>query len=237
MERLVLDAVDSTNAEAARRAGMPGGPLWILALSQSAGRGRRGRGWVSPAGNFAATLVMRPAPPPAEAALRSFVAALALADALDGIAGLGDRLRLKWPNDVLLDGGKLAGILLEAGQGQLCVGIGVNLAAHPAPDDLPEGALPGTSIAAATGLHIAPETLLDHLAPAFAAWEARLATYGFAPIRTAFLARAARLGERITVRTGGAPLDGRFEDIDATGALVLAGSGGRVSVSAGDVHF
>jgi BirA family biotin operon repressor/biotin-[acetyl-CoA-carboxylase] ligase len=105
----VLASVDSTMAEAARRAPTLAGPGWILALRQTAARGRRGRAWVMPPGNFAATLVYRPPGGPAEHALRSFAAALALADALDALTGRPDAVALKWPNDVLLHGGKLAG--------------------------------------------------------------------------------------------------------------------------------
>ena len=115
----VLGEVDSTNAEAARIAGNLDGPEWILGLRQTAGRGRRGRGWADPEGNFAATLVLFPGEPAGRVALRSFVASLALLDAFVAVTGRPDGFALKWPNDVLLNGGKVAGILLEgAGQGQ-----------------------------------------------------------------------------------------------------------------------
>ena len=108
--RHVLAEVDSTNSEAARLAPQLTQPTWIMAHRQTAARGRRGRAWISPEGNFAATLVMRPGGEPAAAALRSFVAALALADALALVVGPGAVIALKWPNDVLLNGGKVAGI-------------------------------------------------------------------------------------------------------------------------------
>ena len=121
--------------EAARRLPDLRGPTWILALRQTAGRGRRGRAWTDPAGNFAATLVMRLDEPPARLALRSFVAALALHDALAAATGLPQGFALKWPNDVLLNGGKLSGILLESpGAGVLALGIGVNLRHAPEAD-------------------------------------------------------------------------------------------------------
>lgn len=240
--RSVHDRLDSTNAEALRRAAAGEvGPAWILARAQSAARGRRGRAWSSPEGAFAASLLMRPGGTPAEAALRSFVAALALHDAFAGATGQAGRFALKWPNDVLLDGRKLAGILLETGgppEGPLAlvVGIGVNLAASPEAGALEPGALPPTSLAAA-GEIIGPEAFLDLLAPAFAAWEARLALEGFAPVRAAWLARAARLGAPIVARTPTRRVEGRFETIDPGGALVIATAAGREALPAAEVHF
>lgn len=240
--RQVLAEVDSTNAEGARIAASLLGPTWILALKQTAGRGRRGRAWTDPGSNFAATLVMRPEGGAAEAALRSFVAALALHDALVQATGRPEALALKWPNDVLLTGAKVAGILLEsAGQGgtmsPLCIGIGVNLVSAPDPGQLEPGALSPTSVLSVTGARLTPEEFLDLLAPAFAAWEAKLVTYGFEPLRFAFLDRAARRGEVVTARTGRDTLTGTFADIDATGALVLRTAKGPVAVSAADIYF
>src|SRR5918997_1594879 len=111
--REIFEVLDSTNAEALRRAAAgDAGPLWILARRQTAARGRRGRAWSSPAGNFGATLLLRPEGQPA---LRSFVAALGLFDAMVAVTGRPELFAIKWPNDVLLSGGKLAGILLETG--------------------------------------------------------------------------------------------------------------------------
>ncbi len=236
VDRLILAQAASTMAEAAARA--PDRPTWILALRQTAGRARRGRVWIDPAGNFAATLALPLAAPAPQAALYSFVAALALHDALAGLVAPA-RLALKWPNDVLLDGGKLSGILLEsAGQGgrvtRLAIGIGVNLRAAPPPQ--PEGLMP-VSLAAATGACVTPEAFLDRLAPAFAARQARFEAAGFAPIRAEWLARAARLGQRVTARTARETLSGVFETLDPTGALVLATAQGRRLVPAGEVFF
>ncbi|MFN3938571.1 MAG: biotin--[acetyl-CoA-carboxylase] ligase [Gemmobacter sp.] len=240
--RRVLDEIDSTNAEAARRASAGAGPEWIMAGFQSLGRGRRGRAWVSPRGNFHATLLMRPSGQPAQAALRSFVAAVALREALERLTGAGAALSLKWPNDVLLSGGKVAGILLESSGsggaiGWLAVGIGVNLIAAPPPEAVEPGALPPVSVLAGTGVRIEPRALLDALAPRFAHWDARLEADGFAPLRDAWLAHAARLGEAIRVRAGDRDLSGRFEGIDGTGALVLLTPEGRTAVPAADVFF
>lgn len=240
--RHILRRCASTNAEALRLAPALSGPAWVLTLDQFAGRGRRGRAWQMPAGNFAATLVLRPAGGPAEASLYSFVAALALHEALALVCGPAARLAIKWPNDVLLNGGKVAGILLEsAGQGgqvsALAVGIGVNLAAAPPAETLEPEATPAVSVREATGHALAPTEFLDLLAPAFARWQAQLTTWGFAPIRTAWLARAARLGQTITARTGSHSRTGTFEGIDATGALILSTAQGREVIPAADIYF
>lgn len=233
---MVLPEIDSTNAEALRRLPTLTQPTWILALRQTAGRGRRGRAWTDPQGNFAATLAIRLADTPDRMALRSFAAALALQDALQAATGLEQGFALKWPNDVLLNGGKLSGILLEsAGAGMLAMGIGVNL--HSAPPPEPGMAHPPVSLRGETGHAVTPEALLDHLAPAFAQWEARLTTYGFGPLKTAFLARVTRLGQPIIARTQTTEQHGLFETIDDTGALILKTPTGRVTVPAADIFF
>ncbi len=230
----MLDTVDSTLDEARRRGGP--GPTWILATMQSAARGRRGRPWRMAAGDFAATLILPVPGGPQAMALRSFVAALALHDALTAACGPLD-LTLKWPNDVLLSGGKLAGILLEVlGPGTLAVGIGVNLVSAPDAAEVEPGALrPAALPEAHASAALAPETLLDRLAPAFARWEAVLSTEGFAAVRAAWLGRAAGLGGPVRARTGGEDLRGRFEGIDAAGHLILATAGGRRHLPAADI--
>ena len=237
-DRVVLAEVDSTNAEAARRAAS-GWQGWILGLRQTQGRGRRGRAWADPVGNFAATLLMRPEEGPEVAALRSFAAALALAEALEGAGVDPADIALKWPNDVLLQGGKVAGILLEsAGRGRaldwLAIGIGVNLANAPESDG---AAFAPVSLRQVTGREVTPEAFLDLLAPAFARWEARFRAEGFAPLRAAWLARAARLGERIVARTGREEIAGTFSDVDAAGNLVLLTPRGQRAIPAAEVFF
>ncbi|MDQ2091436.1 biotin--[acetyl-CoA-carboxylase] ligase [Marimonas arenosa] len=238
--RRVLAEVDSTMAEAARIGPGLAGPEWILGLRQTAGRGRRGRAWRDPEGNFAATLVMRPDAPPDQVALRSFVAALALFDACVAVTGRAEGYALKWPNDVLLNGGKLAGILLESsGQGgritHVAIGIGVNLVnVPPAVDD---GAVAPVSLAGETGVTVTPEAFLDVLAPAWARREQVFRDYGFAPIREAWLARAARLGEEIVARTAREDCRGVFETVDEQGNLVLSTPKGRRAIAAAEVFF
>lgn len=240
--RRLLDEVDSTLSEAARIAPSLAGPEWILARRQTAARGRRGRAWANPEGNLAATLVLRLQDGPHQAALRSFVAALALFDACVAVTARPEAFSLKWPNDVLLNGGKLAGILLEsAGSGggamPLFIGIGVNLAEAPPADLVEARALRPVSLAGETGVRVEPEEFLTELAAAYARYEAQFTTLGFGPIREAWLARAARLGEPVTARTGTSETHGTFETVDAEGQLVLMTPAGRVRIPAADVFF
>jgi BirA family biotin operon repressor/biotin-[acetyl-CoA-carboxylase] ligase len=231
--------LDSTSDEAQRRAaaGEPG-PLWIAARRQTAARGRRGRAWAAPEGNLSVTCLMRPQGSPAEAALHSFAACLAVAELFDALAP-GATVALKWPNDALLNGRKAAGVLLEsAGAGArvdwLTVGVGVNLAHHPEPEP---GAWPPTSVAAEIGAAPDPETALTLLAARFARWAGRLSAEGFAPLRAAWLARAARLGEKVAARLPRETVEGVFADLDESGALVLAQGGGFRRIQAAEVFF
>ena len=237
--RVVLEETDSTNEEARRRAEAGAeGPLWIMARRQTAGRGRRGRAWAAAEGNLSATALLRPRLVPRAAALLSFAACLAVAETLETLAPQA-HVALKWPNDALLNGRKAAGVLLEcAGRGAeldwLAVGVGLNLARHPEPE--PE-AWPPTSLLAETGAAPPPEAALERLAASFALWAGRLEGEGFAPLRTAWLARAARLGEKVVARLPGERVEGVFSDLDAGGALVLTGPGGMRRVHAADVFF
>jgi len=185
---------------------------------------------------------MRPSETPDRVALRSFVAALALWDALVAATGRSEPFALKWPNDVLMNGGKLAGILLESsGAGgeisHFCIGIGVNLVAAPARGEVEEGAITPVDLMSETGVRVTPEDFLDLLAPAFARWEAQFTTFGFAPIRQAWLGRAARLGEVVRARTGRSEITGTFETVDETGNLILNTPQGRQAIAAADVFF
>ena len=240
--RRVLEEVDSTNAEAVRIASTIAGPTWILALRQTAARGRRGRPWANPAGNFSATLVMPPDGTAEQMALRSFVTALALYDACTAVTGRAEGLTLKWPNDVLLNGGKLAGILLEsagnaAGMSHFAIGIGVNLLEAPSAEDVEAGAVRPVSLLSETGVSVTPEEFLDALAMAYARYETQFRDLGFAPIRTAWLDRAARLGEVITARTAREEFTGTFETVDATGNLVLSTAKQRHAIPAAEIFF
>lgn len=238
----IVQEVDSTLNEAARLAPTASGPVWIMARHQTAARGRRGRAWVNPKGNLAATLLMRPQGNPGQAALRSFVAALAVFDACIAVTGRAAGLSLKWPNDVLLNGGKLAGILLEStGQAgavsHLAIGIGVNLTEAPTTNVVEQHAVRPVSLLSETGAAVSPEDFLTELAVAYARYETQFATLGFEPIRTAWLSRAARIGEVITARTSTSNTVGTFETVDSDGNLVLKTAKGRVSIPAADVFF
>ncbi|SEN40158.1 BirA family transcriptional regulator, biotin operon repressor / biotin-[acetyl-CoA-carboxylase] ligase [Pseudorhodobacter antarcticus] len=238
--RVLLDTVNSTNAYAALLS--PNVPTWILAAEQSGGRGRRGRPWLSPRGNFYATLALQPIETPDLVALRSFAAALALRDACIAVTGLTVGFALKWPNDVLLNGGKLAGILLEstgAGQRitQLSIGIGVNLIAAPNADEVEQGAVVPVSLLSETGIRVTPEAFLTALANAYEKWEAVYAAKGFAPLRSEWLLHAAKLGETITARIGDTSDVGVFQTIDETGALILQTLQGRRAIPAAEIFF
>ena len=231
------DTVGSTNDEARQlaRDGAPEGTL-VWAAAQSAGRGRRGHLWQSPPGNLYLSLILRPKGPAARAPQLGFVAALALGDALDQLAGPGLQLCYKWPNDLLAGGSKFAGILLEsemaAGGGLdfVIIGIGVNLVS--APRDLE---YPATSLADQGFPDIISASLLEAFAPYFALWAERWDREGFAPVRAAWLRRASGIGQVIRVRLEKLILDGRFLDLDHDGALLLEGSDGRRRIAAGEV--
>ena len=235
----MLPSVDSTMAEAARRAATLDKPTWIMAETQTAARGRQGRAWQVPAGNLSATLLTKPDCSPADAAKRSFLAANALFEALAYYVA-PDRLGLKWPNDVLLGGGKVAGILLESSGGGaavnwLSIGVGVNLA-H-VPQGVTDAAFAPTSLSQYSDDIVTPMDFLTKLASAYATQEMKLAAMGFDRIRDDWLQRAARLGETITARTPKEAFTGVFETIDADGQLILQTAKGRQAISAADVYF
>jgi BirA family transcriptional regulator, biotin operon repressor / biotin---[acetyl-CoA-carboxylase] ligase len=224
--------LDSTNEEG-RRLALAGetGPLWLRAARQSAGRGRRGREWQSSEGNLFATLLLQPARPKAEWAQLSFVTAIAVADMAAHFAAAA-AIAVKWPNDVLADDRKLAGILLETADEALAIGIGINLKNHPAGTEFP-----AVSIAALGVTPPSAATALALLAPTFARWYDLWDSTGFGPIRDAWLARAAGLGQRIRARLPGSERAGLFEGIDEEGALLLNEGTRTRAVTAGEVFF
>jgi BirA family biotin operon repressor/biotin-[acetyl-CoA-carboxylase] ligase len=230
------DEIDSTNEEARRlAAASEAGPLWLTAARQTAGRGRRGRAWEMASGNLAATLLIRPERGQGEWAQLSFATAIAAADMAACFAPQA-RVALKWPNDVLADGRKLAGILLETASGPspaLAIGIGVNLAHHPDGTEFPATSLPALGARAPS-----PDEALTALAAGFARWYEVWCDQGFAAIREAWLARAAGLGARIRARLATEERSGLFEGIDENGALLLNEGFGRASVlPAADIFF
>lgn len=233
------DELDSTNAEARRRAEAgEGGPVWITALRQSAGRGRRGRTWQTQTGNLAATLLLTTARPAGEAAQISFVAALAAADLAETCLGSG-AVRLKWPNDVLVHGRKAVGVLVESGARSdgalwLAVGIGVNLAHAPPDVERPAAAFADHMTAPPP----APLDALEVLATRFEYWRAAWEREGFAPIAQAWTALAQGLGEPCEARLPNQTIRGVASGLDSDGALRLKLDGGAiVRITAGDVFF
>ncbi len=229
--------IGSTN-QAAAEAGQAGEPelLVITAGVQTAGRGRRGRDWVSPVGNLYSSVLLRPDVSPAVGAQLSFVAALAVSDLVAEAIPGAPVVACKWPNDVLVNGAKIAGILLEsqtdaAGHlAWLVIGAGINVVSHP-----PNTAYAATSLAAC-GASVAAEDCLALYLARLDHWRQVWMGQGFAPVRAAWLARAWRLGEVITARLGEKSLGGIFEGLDDAGALLLAGHDGRRHViAAGEV--
>ncbi len=235
---LRYDEIDSTSDEAKKlaEAGAEHGVV-VWAASQRKGRGRRGNHWRSPPGNLYASLLLRPDRAPAQALQLSFVASLALADAITAVAPASCVVTCKWPNDVFLNHRKTAGLLLESstsGDGVLdwlVIGMGVNIA-H-APDDLTP---PVTSLHdEGCGGLTAGELLIGFCACFSQRYDDWL-DGGFAPQREAWLLRAEGRDGPVTVNLEGESFVGRFVDIDESGALVVEtpGSGRRV-VTAGEV--
>jgi BirA family biotin operon repressor/biotin-[acetyl-CoA-carboxylase] ligase len=231
------DVVGSTNSEAltAARSG-DRGPLWVVAAEQTAGRGRRGREWVSAPGNLYASLLLFDPAPPETAPQLAFVAGLAVYDAIvERARDLRDGLALKWPNDVLHAHKKLAGILIESEMTEsrlaVAVGMGVNCSRHPA-----QASFPATDIAEAGG-KVSPENLFSVLSHCMMR---RLDQWnrgaGFRGIRADWLNCATGVGGEITVRLSGRELAGYFEGLDDAGHLLLRGVDGRLqTITAGDI--
>ncbi|MEZ5839633.1 MAG: biotin--[acetyl-CoA-carboxylase] ligase [Hyphomicrobiales bacterium] len=237
--RIALAEVDSTNAEALRR--LNSGetpPFWLTADRQIAGRGRRGRGWTSEPGNLYSSLVLLDPAPPAHVGELPLVIGLAAHRAVSRVAGLpADALTVKWPNDLLLGGSKIAGILIEAvpfaGRRAVVIGIGINVGHHPAGTEWP-----ATDLATA-GAAIDTEAMFGLLAGAIgetlAKWNEGA---GFAAIRRAWLDAAFGVGEPIVVRLPQTTVSGHFSTIDRDGRLVLRhADGAEERISAGDVFL
>lgn len=246
------DSVGSTSTEAAKAASAGDvGDVWFCALQQTAGRGRRGRAWETPHGNLAASLLVLPDVDPTVAATLGFVAGVALNRALsevipaanfkvgiDGSEGQGARIALKWPNDVLADGAKLAGILLEAhkrsdGGMAIVIGMGINVVA--APEGLP---YPATSIRE-LGLDLTAETIFaalsDSWVDAFEVWNQGR---GVSEVLRLWRGVAAGIGAEVAVSREGEVVRGVFETIDETGRLIVRTDDQRhIAITAGDVHF
>jgi BirA family biotin operon repressor/biotin-[acetyl-CoA-carboxylase] ligase len=229
--------LDSTNEEACRLAEAgETGPLWLMAARQTAGRGRRGRAWDSGEGNLAATLLVWPEASQTVTGQLSFAVALAAAETIQHFAPTA-AVTVKWPNDVLAEGRKIAGILLEGGphkdnKAWLAIGIGINLARHPEGTAFPATSLPQLGLAPPSC-----DQALRLLAARFAHWYDAWMETGFETLRTAWLRRASGLGAPITAQLPHETRAGVFEGIDASGALLLREETGVRAIAAGEVFF
>ena len=224
----IVDEAGSTSAILRKMAEAGAPEQALMARQQTAGRGRLGRAWRSVVGNLYCSALLRPSGT-FEPGHWSLLSAVALADALEAVMPPIAVLGLKWPNDVLLDGGKLAGILLEAGAGWVVIGFGVNLAGRPEGLDRPVACV--ADVAAPP----MPDAFALTLLTALAAWRARYMTKGFGPVRAAWCARGPAEGAPVGVLQGPARIDGRFRGIGGNGALLLSTDGGDRAVTFGDV--
>lgn len=234
---LAYDEIDSTNEEAKRlaEAGEEDGAV-IWARRQTAGRGRRGREWQSPSGNLYCSLLLRPDCHARRALQLSFNAAIAMADAVAAELPKGTFVHCKWPNDVLVEGRKISGIMLESqavalgGMDWLIIGVGLNISEFP--DDVE---YPATSLSAERAVAVSPETMLESFCRRFLTYMVMWKNMGFEPIRRAWLRRAAGIGEEIEVRLENETLRGIFKTLDKDGALILLQDGRERRITAGDV--
>ncbi len=235
-----FDEIGSTNDEARRLAedGARHGTV-VTARRQTAGRGRRGRAWVSPEGNLHVSIVTRADLDVESASQLSFVAALAAGETMQAFIPGGVTLRYKWPNDVLLNGAKASGLLLETAtvaNGKIAwvvIGVGINIAHYP--DDVP---YPATSLAAQGARGATLDAVLSLFVARLAAWYDRWRHEGFEPVRAAWLEKAAGLGKEIDVKLSNETIRGCFERLDTDGALILAlPSGETRRITSGDVFF
>lgn len=231
----VFETLDSTSLEAKRRAAAgEAGPLWLVALRQTSGYGRRGARWEQREGDVAATLLFAPSAPAERLPQLSFVAALAVADAVARFAPKAP-LSLKWPNDILAGDGKIAGILLELVgappvSSRVALGVGVNVVSAPAGLDYPAARLIDFMETPPS-----PSDFVAALDETLGAWSRRWEKDGFADIRSEWLARATGVGGRVRVRLPAETVEGVLIDLDSTGALILDCAGGRRVIAAGAV--
>ena len=234
-----FDVLDSTNEEARRLAAQkPVEHIWVQADRQSAGKGRRGREWVSDSGNLFCSFLWKADCDLKTASQLSFVSALAVRDVIADLLQADQRVLCKWPNDVLVDGKKVSGILLEtAGEGltdpeYVIIGIGINLASHPA-----DVLYPAANLAEMGCAGLEPRAVLSSLASSLDYWMTEWRQEGFEFIRRKWLDRARGQGEQIIIRLPDREIEGRFIDLDVTGGLKVETEGGVQVIAAGDVFF
>lgn len=231
-----LEETGSTNDEALRRATMgERAPFWLTAGVQSQGKGRRGRTWISEAGNLFATLIYPVLSLPTQIGGLPLVSAVVVHDTLSELVAGKVPIRIKWPNDILVDGQKLCGILIEQhqidNQALVAIGIGINIRTRPEIANYP------TACLADIDPHISTETIWPALAANFEVWfDIWRKDNGFGAIRATWLDRAAGLGETISIAGETSSKAGIFQTLDENGYLVLRHESGELErISTGDV--
>ena len=237
----ILDETESTNSEALKLAESTDKPTFIVAKKQTNGRGRIDRSWSDPSGNFSGSILIKIDEDLQNLALRSFVAALSVFDAIDQKIGKEHELLIKWPNDLLLNGRKICGILLETRNfgtiPALVIGIGVNLLSSPNLEQIKNSAVRPGSIMGETDVKLDQIDFSESIAHHFALRENQLRTMGFSKIREIWMDRAAKLGKKITARTPNFEYHGIFDSVDEKGQLVMVNNGEKKKISAAEIFF
>jgi len=238
---VILDETESTNSEALKLAKFTDKPTFVVAKKQTNGRGRVDRSWLDPSGNFSGSILIKIDEDLQRLALRSFVAALAVFDAIDQKISKKHELVIKWPNDLLLNGKKICGILLETRNfgtvSALVIGIGVNLLSSPNLDKNQNIIIKPGSILGETGVKLDPIYFSELIADQYALRENQFRTMGFSKIRETWMDRATKLGKRITARTPNSEYHGIFDSIDEKGQLILITNGEKKKIAAAEIFF
>ena len=237
----ILDETESTNSEALKLAESTDKPTFVVAKKQTNGRGRIDRSWSDPSGNFSGSILIKIDEDLQNLALRSFVAALSVFDAIDQKIGKEHELLIKWPNDLLLNGKKICGILLETRNfgtvSALVIGIGVNLLSSPNLDKNQNIIIKPGSILAETGVKLDPIDFSELIADQYVLREKQFRTMGFSKIRKIWMDRATKLGKRITARTPNFEYHGIFDSVDEKGQLIIINNGEKKKIAAAEIFF
>ena len=237
----ILDETESTNSEALKLAESTDKPTFVVAKKQTNGRGRIDRSWSDPSGNFSGSILIKIDEDLQNLALRSFVAALSVFDAIDQKIGKEHELLIKWPNDLLLNGKKICGILLETRNfgtvSALVIGIGVNLLSSPNLDKNQNIIIKPGSILAETGVKLDPIDFSELIADQYVLREKQFRTMGFSKIRKIWMDRTTKLGKRITARTPNFEYHGIFDSVDEKGQLILITNGEKKKIAAAEIFF
>ena len=238
---VILDETESTNSEALKLAKFTDKPTFVVAKKQTNGRGRIDRSWSDPSGNFSGSILIKIDEDLQNLALRSFVAALSVFDAIDQKIGKEHELLIKWPNDLLLNGKKICGILLETRNfgtvSALVIGIGVNLLSSPNLDKNQNIIIKPGSILAETGVKLDPIDFSELIADQYVLREKQFRTMGFSKIRKIWMDRATKLGKRITARTPNFEYHGIFDSVDEKGQLIIINNGEKKKIAAAEIFF